>query len=144
MATLLGTQHYLRLAISWEGKVREMRTVTLFVGNNRLQLEQLGLGDARIQAEGAASDGHVTAVILKPVGTMAMVGLMLRGALGQLGDASGIERFVCHNLEVNPSRTFGRRRVKVAFDGEVTWMTSPLTIRVLPRPLWLLKAPRSG
>jgi hypothetical protein len=31
--------------------------------------------------------------------------------------------------------------VKVAFDGEVSWMTSPLAIRVLPKPLWLLKAP---
>jgi hypothetical protein len=33
--------------------------------------------------------------------------------------------------------------VKVAFDGEVEWMNSPLTIRVLPKPLWLLKGPRA-
>ena len=34
----------------------------------------------------------------------------------------------------------GRRKVKVAFDGEVAWMSSPLTVRVLPEPLWLLKS----
>jgi diacylglycerol kinase family enzyme len=140
MATLLRSQRRLKLSIEWERQQREVRTLTLFVGNNRLQLEQLGLGSSGEQSEGAASDGHVTAVILKPIGTLAMLGLMLRGALGQLGEASGIERFVCQSLVIKPSRLMGRRKVKVAFDGEVDWMRSPLTIRVLPQPLWLLKA----
>lgn len=140
MATLLRSQRRLKLSIEWEGQQREVRTLTLFVGNNRLQLEQLGLGSIGEQSEGAATDGHVTAVILKPIGTLAMLGLMLRGALGQLGEASGIERFVCQSLVVKPPRLMGRRKVKVAFDGEVDWMRSPLTIRVLPQPLWLLKA----
>ncbi len=140
MATLLRAQRRLKLAMEWDGQVREVRTLTLFVGNNRLQLEQLGLTDAVTPAEGAQADGHVTAIILKPIGTLAMLGLMLRGALGQLGEASGIERFICHSLVVKPTRLLGRRRVKVAFDGEVAWMRSPLTIRVLPQPLWLLKS----
>jgi diacylglycerol kinase family enzyme len=140
MATLLRAQRRLKLSIEWEGQQREVRTLTLFVGNNRLQLEQLGLGTSGDQSEGAVADGHVTAVILKPVGTLAMLGLMLRGALGQLGEASGIERFVCQSLVIKPSRLMGRRKVKVAFDGEVDWMRAPLTIRVLPQPLWLLKA----
>ena len=140
MATLLRAQRRLKLTIEWEGQQREVRTLTLFVGNNRLQLEQLGLGASDGQSEGATSDGHVTAVILKPIGTLAMLGLMLRGAIGQLGEASGIERFVCQTLVIKPPRWMGRRKVKVAFDGEVDWMRSPLTIRVLPQPLWLLKA----
>ena len=139
MATLLRAQDYLRLAIESNGIRREMRTLTLFVGNNQLQLQQLGLSDTGQQQEGAAADGHITAVILKPVGTVAMLGLMLRGALGHLGDAASIEHFVCQKLVVSPSLAFGRRRVKVAFDGEVSWMISPLNIRVLPKPLWLLK-----
>ena len=80
-------------------------------------------------------------MILKPIGTVAMVGLVLRGALGQLGAAGGVEHFVCRKLVVEPTLTLGGRRVKVAFDGEVGWMRSPLTIRVLPKPLWLLKVP---
>jgi diacylglycerol kinase family enzyme len=140
MATLLRAQRRLKLSIEWDGQVREVRTLTLFVGNNRLQLEQLGLGASAEQSEGAATDGHVTAVILKPIGTLSMLGLMLRGALGQLGEASGIERFVCQSLLVKRTHMLGRRKVKVAFDGEVGWMGSPLTIRVLPEPLWLLKA----
>jgi hypothetical protein len=81
----------------------------------------------------------VTAVIIMPVGTPAMIGLVLRGALGQLGDAGGVEHVVCQKLFVEPTFMPGRRRMKVAFDGEVEWMRSPLAIRVLPRPLWLLK-----
>ncbi len=140
MATLLRAQRRLKLSIEWAGQQREVRTLTLFVGNNRLQLEQLGLGNAEQPSEGAAARSQITAVILKPIGTLAMLGLMLRGALGQLGEASGIERFACQSLVVKPSRLLGRRQVKVAFDGEVGWMRSPLTIRVLPQPLWLLKA----
>ena len=141
LSTLLRAQDSLRLSFEWEGKLRDVRTLTLFVGNNRLQLEQLGLGDPGAPAERGAADGHITAVILKPIGTMAMIGLVLRGALGQLGDAGGVEHFACHKLVVEPTLTLGRRRVKVAFDGEVEWMRSPLSIRVLPEPLWLLKVP---
>ena len=140
MSTLLRAQRHLKLGIEWEGKQRAVRTLTLFVGNNQLQLTQLGLEDEGAQAEGAASDGHITAVILKPIGTVAMLGLMLRGALGQLGDAEGVQRLVCESMVVSPSRMLGRRTIKVAFDGDVSWMNTPITLRVLPQPLWLLKA----
>lgn len=140
LATLLRAQDPLRLSIEWDGKVRKVRTLTLFVGNNRLQLDKLGLGDPNAPPDGGAANGHITAVILKPVGTLEMVSLLLRGAMGKLGDAGGVEHFVCQKLVVEPTLTLGRRRVKVAFDGEVEWMISPLTIRVLPKPLWLLKA----
>ncbi len=136
--TLLRAQRRLTLHVEWKQQTRDLRTLTLFVGNNQLQLEQLGLaGDATL-AEGP-TDGHVTAVILKPVGTLNMLGLILRGSLGRLGDASGVERVVCESLVVKPERLRSGRKMKVAFDGEVGWMSAPLTIRVLPEPLWLLK-----
>ena len=141
VATLLRAQDSLRLLIEWEGKQRNVRTLTLFVGNNRLQLEKLGLADPDAQDEGGAADGHITAVILRPIGTVAMVKLVVRGAMGKLGGAGGVEHFVCQKLVVEPTLTLGWRRVKVAFDGEVEWMRSPLAIRVLPKPLWLLKVP---
>ena len=141
MATLLRAQDPLRLWIEWDGKLSKVRTLTLFVGNNRLQLEKLGLGDPDAPAESDAANGHITAVILKPIGTVAMVKLLLRGAMGKLGEAGGVEHFACQKLVVAPTLTLGRRRVKVAFDGEVEWMLSPLAIRVLPKPLWLLKVP---
>ena len=144
VATLLRAQDSLRLLIEWDGKLSKVRTLMLFVGNNRVQLEQLGLGDPGAPAESNAADGHITAVILRPIGTVAMVKLVLRGAIGKLGDAGGVERFVFQKLVVEPTLSLGWRRVKVAFDGEVEWMRSPLTIRVLPKPLWLLKVLNSA
>lgn len=137
-ATLLRAQRRLKLRIDLDGFVRELRTLTLFVGNNRLQLEQLGVLVGE-RPDGAPDNGRVTAVVLKPIGTLAMLRLMLRGAMGSLGDDDGIERFEFQEMAVNPPRVMRLRRMKVAFDGEVARMKPPLTFRVLPAPLWLLK-----
>ncbi|MBC7918619.1 MAG: diacylglycerol kinase [Rhodoferax sp.] len=139
-ATLLRAQRKLRLTIEQGSTVREVRTLTLFVGNNRLQLEQIG-----VHAEGSTlrtSDaGHITAVMLRPIGTLDMVRLMLRGAMGTLGDAQSVEHFEFQRMLVRPTLAAGRRGVKVAFDGEVARMRAPLNFRVLAKPLFLLKPP---
>jgi diacylglycerol kinase family enzyme len=138
-ATLMRTPNRLKLSIELDGVKRELRTLTVFVGNNRLQLEQVGVAehDAGIQPTGG---GRVTAVVLKPIGTLGMLGLMLRGALGSLGEAEGIEHFEFEHMVVKPPRVMRLRRMKVAFDGEVTRMKPPLVFRVLPEPLYLLKS----
>jgi diacylglycerol kinase family enzyme len=140
-ATLLRAQRKLRLQIEQGGSVRDVRTLTLFVGNNRLQLEQLGLEPPRCTASGP--DGHMTAVMLRPVGTLAMLRLMLRGAMDTLGEAQSVERFEFEHMAVTPTLARGRRGVKVAFDGEVTTMRAPLDFRVLARPLYLLMPGRN-
>lgn len=134
LATLLREHRQLRLAIELGGTVRDVRTSTLFVGNNRLQLEQVG-----IAGQQALERGRVAAVMLKPVGIGAMLGLALRGALGTLGDAERVESFHFQRMTVTPSLPLGTRRVKVAADGEVMWLRTPLEFRVSPRPLYLLK-----
>jgi diacylglycerol kinase family enzyme len=37
---------------------------------------------------------------------------------------------------------FVRRRIKVAMDGEILWLRTPLEFRVAPRPLYLIKPVR--
>ncbi len=139
--TLLRAQRQLRLHIEQGASVRDVRALTLFVGNNRLQLEQFGVQPAG-PAEGRADNGRVTAVMLRPVGTLTMVGLMLRGAMGTLGEAQSVDHFEFDNMTVAPTLRQGRRGVKVAFDGEVTTMRAPLHFRVLAKPLYLLRRPR--
>ena len=119
-----------------------MRTLTLFVGNNRLQLEQLGV-QPQLQAESgpvrAPDEGRITAVMVRPIGTLSMIRLMLHGAMGTLGEAQSVEHFEFDHMVVRPTLASGRREVKVAFDGEVTRMRAPLDFRVLAKPLYLLK-----
>ena len=44
-------------------------------------------------------------------------------------------------MVVRPRLAPGRKEVVVAFDGEVARMRTPIDIRVLDRPLYLLQAP---
>ena len=140
-ATLLRAQRKLRVHIEMGGTVRDVQTLTLFVGNNRLQLQQLG-AEPEDTVAGTPGDGSMAAVMLRPIGTLPMIGLMLHGAMGRLGEAAGVERFEFQHMVVNPTLTQGRRGVKVAFDGEVTTLRAPLDFRVLAQPLYLLAPPR--
>ena len=134
LVTLLGKHRQLRLRIELGASARDVTTPTLFVGNNRLQLERVGLREAR-----ALDEGCIAAVMLRPIGAPAMLWLLFRGAIGTLGEASTVESFKFHRMVVKPRLALGGRKVKVAFDGEVSWMRAPLVFRVSPRPLYLLK-----
>jgi hypothetical protein len=46
-------------------------------------------------------------------------------------------------MVVKPTLAPGRIDVVVAFDGEVAHMRSPIDIRVLDKPLYLLQAPEA-
>ncbi len=144
--TLLRAQRRLRLKVELGGAVRELRTLTLFVGQNRLQLEQFGVAPdgSPVRAPKGAGAPSMTAVVLKPIGTLSMLGLMLRGALGTLGEADSVERFEFGQMTVSPSLPAGPRGVKVAFDGEVARLRSPLVFHLLERPLYLLAPPGVG
>ena len=134
LATLSRHHRRLRLRIEKGDSVRELRTPTLFVGNNRLQLEQTGFAESR-----ATEHGLLAAVAIKPVGTLAMLWLMLRGAVGRLGEAENVESFAFRRITVTPVGALGGRRLKVATDGEVAWMTGPLEFGVASEPLMLLR-----
>jgi len=142
-ATLLRAQRRLRLHIEMGDKVRDMQTLTLFVGNNRLQLQQFG-AEPDDTVAGTPGDGSMAALVLRPIGTLSMIGLMLHGAMGRLGEAAGVERFEFEHLVVRPTLPQGRSGVKVAFDGEVTMMRAPLDFHVLAKPLYLLKPQRDA
>lgn len=140
-ATLLRAQRRFRLHIEMGGMVRELEALTLFAGNNRLQLQQLG-AEPEDSLPGTPGDGSMAALVLRPIGTLSMFRLMLHGAMGRLGEAAGVERFEFEHLVVRPTLPLGRRGVKVAFDGEVTKMRAPLDFRVLTKPLYLLRPRR--
>ena len=134
LITMLGRHRHLRLRIELGANARDVLTPTLFVGNNRLQLEQVGLPEAA-----ALDEGCLAAVMLRPIGTVSMFWLLLRGTMGTLGEADTVESFKFHRMLVKPRLALSGRMVKVAFDGEVSWMRAPLEFRVSPKPLYLLK-----
>jgi diacylglycerol kinase family enzyme len=134
IATLLRNFRRLRMEIEVHGVTRKVRTLTLFVGNNALQMEQVGLPEAH-----AIDAGELAGMMLRPVSRLTLLWLLLRGTLGKLGEAEQVEHFSFKRLTVKRPHGFGARRVKVATDGEVTWLTLPLAFRVSPEPLLLLR-----
>ena len=134
LVTLLGAHRLLRLRIEDTTGDHIISTPTLFVGNNRLQLEQVGLAQAS-----ALDQGCLAAVMLQPIGSLAMLWLLLRGSFGTLGETDRVKSFPFHRMLVKPRLGWNRLRVKLAFDGEVSWMRPPLEFKVSPTPLYLIK-----
>lgn len=133
LATLLRGHRSLRLTLDAEGGQQRLRTPTLFVGNNALQLAQIGLPQAH-----AVQAGALAVVALRPVSRLALLGLALRGALGRLGEADQVIAFGSHTLSVRPGWPWDPRGVKVATDGEVRRLRAPLQFGVSAQPLHLI------
>lgn len=138
LLTFMRARRQLRLHIELGSGARDVAALTLFVGNNRLQLDQFGAQPADT-LPGAPGAGSIAAVMLRPVGTLAMLRLLVHGAMGTLGEAADVERFEFHHMVVRPGGLHAGGVVKVAFDGEVTRLRPPLDFRVLDQPLWLLQ-----
>ena len=137
LATIFQARGQLKLDIEMAGKTRVLRTPTLFIGNNHLQLSQVGI---HAEHADAVNQGGLAGIAVRPIGTLALFGLLVRGVIGRLGDADNIDTFSFHHLKVAMR---GKRRVKVATDGEVNWMTPPLVFQVADTPL-LLMVPASA
>ncbi|MBD8529805.1 MULTISPECIES: diacylglycerol kinase family protein [unclassified Massilia] len=135
LKTALGRHRPLRIRLELDGIMRKLRTPTLFVGNNRLQMEQVGLEPMGEALE----EGELAAIAPRPVGKLGMLGLLLRGALGRLGQAENVIAFSFKRLTVKHAALSPRKRIKVATDGEVTHMRMPLEFRVVEGRLLLLK-----
>ena len=133
VGSALREHRQLRLRIEHQGVAQNIRTPTLFVGNNRLQLEQIGIGEAPL-----LESGQLVALVLRPAGAVALFWLMLRGIAGQMGDARNVDTFGLQDMTVTPALRYGSKKMKVAIDGEVTWLAAPLRFRAAPKRLQLL------
>lgn len=130
LVTLFRAHRQLRLQLEIEGRPTQIRTPTLVVGNNALQLEQIGIGDPR-----DLERGKLVAMGPKPVGTWELYKLLALGLFSRLGEAENAFSFNFTRLVVNPQ---GTRRVKVAMDGEISYVQAPLVFTVAEDRLDLL------
>lgn len=133
--TLMRKHTMLALMVD-DGKARQqLRSTTLVVCNNPIQLARLGI-------EGAAQAGvsRLVAISLAPIGKLGWLRLIVKGALGTLGDAEEVTATSCTHLTAALERGYFRRRIRVAIDGEIVRLRLPLTFEVSPKPLQLRAA----
>jgi diacylglycerol kinase family enzyme len=125
------------IEVEIDGERRALSTQSLFVSNNALQLQQVGVPDAD-------AIGYALAVLmLRPVSKAGLFGLLLRGAFARLGEADSVINFPARELTVQPLVARRGRRLKVAVDGEIVFLSAPLVFRVAPQRLALL-VPRAA
>ncbi len=133
LRTLMREHRPLLVEVEHDSGREVIQTPSIFIGNNPLQLEQVGLAEAAdVQRR------KLTAVIVKPVGRFRLIALGLRGMLGQLGEAESVRNFAVRSMTVRPLSRRAPRAMKVAVDGEIFWSRPPLQFSVAPQPLMLM------
>ncbi len=136
VVTLARAHRQLHLQLDYAGQHRSLRTPTLVVCNNPLQLDHIGI-DPQLPEE---SD-HLIALASRPVGTLALYGLLVQGLLSRMGEADNV---ISIGFETMTAQLGSRPRlVKVAMDGEIFRMRTPLQFNIVPKALPLL-IPRSA
>lgn len=130
LRALLGNYPDLRLSLCEDGRTQTLRSTTLVVGDNRLQLQSIGIAQAE-----AVTRGALVGIMLPPLARWRMILAAIRGLFGHLGDVEKVDSFAFTQLDVALPR---RRHIKLAVDGEIIRLPLPLRFRVAPEPLRLL------
>jgi diacylglycerol kinase family enzyme len=118
-----------RLSISAEGLVEPYRSPCLFVGNNEYRLTLPSLGK-RERLDG----GELCLYVAKRQSRMALFWLACRSVVGRLDQSRDLRILNVRSAEISSRR----RRLLVAFDGEIDVMRPPLRYRTRPRALRVL------
>lgn len=137
LVTLFEWHWQLRLDAELDGAMRQLRTPSLFVCNNRIQLDRVVLDDDVVDQIG---HGRMAALLAHPLDAWAKLKLLGLALAGRLDQAREVDCFPLRSLTVT---TRSARKLKVATDGEVQWMQLPLRFTVSPQALWLM-VPAAG
>jgi len=123
----------IHLKLTTQTRSIKLETPSLFVANNSLQLENVGIAEAE-----KIEQGKLVAIVPRPLNKLAMVKLLFKGIFADLGNDKNILSFTFDKMTVRFARFFGSH-VKAAIDGEIIWLKTPIEISVAERALLLVK-----
>ena len=123
---LLQPPAFLNLRLTADGVPLSRRTPLLFVGANAAQLETFAIPGA-----GCIDRGRLAAYITRPLGALGLSRLAVRAFFRGLYGAQELEVVCAHELHVE----MRPRRIRVAIDGEIRVLATPLTFRWRSQPL---------
>lgn len=136
--TLAEWRWEMRLDAELDGELKSLRTPSVFVCNNSVQLRRLGIAEEVVEPVG---EGRLVAIVAHRLDLGAKLRLAWGAAFSRLGDAGEID---CYSLRSLGVTTRWARRLKVSTDGEVQWMQLPLRFTVSPQPLMLMLPERGS
>jgi diacylglycerol kinase family enzyme len=130
--SMLGRRPPLDVHVSADGREIVTRTHLVFIGNNEYSIDGLTIGTReRLDA------GELCLYLPREVGKGTLFWFALRALLGRLREADRFEATCVRELKIATAEP----RIKVAIDGEVVTMETPLLYRSRPGALTVI-APR--
>ena len=102
------------------------RTPFVFVGNNGYEIESFNIG-----ARKRLDAGHLSVYMTRRMGRLALLRIAIRGLIGGLSQEKDF--MSAETAEINIETR--RQRIRVAIDGEVQMMETPICYRIHPHAL---------
>lgn len=127
--TVLRRYPFMTVRLSTDEKEMVRRTPFIFVGNNEYEMESFNVG-----ARSCLDAGHLSLYTAHRTGRLGLLRFAFRALFGGLRDEKDFDAVCTREVFVETRRS----RLRVATDGEVTVMNTPLHYRVLPGALRVL------
>jgi diacylglycerol kinase family enzyme len=121
---------FLSIRLVVDGQRLARRTPFVFIGNNEYKMAGLAIG-ARPRLDG----GKLSLYVAQRPGRLGLLRFALRALLGKLGEERDFDVILADAMEIE---TRHNSRLRVATDGEVTVMRSPLHYRIRPGALTVI------
>jgi diacylglycerol kinase family enzyme len=130
-AALTALQRYpfLDVRVTAENQLLTHRTPFVFVGNNEYLMERLDIGRRE-----CLDAGHLSLYITKRTGRLGLARLAIRALFGRLRDDKDFLALRPIEATINTRSN----RARVALDGEVDILQTPLEYRIRPRALTVI------
>lgn len=132
--TVLKRYPFLSVRLSTDEKELARRSPFIFIGNNEYEMENFNIG-----SRACLDKGQLSLYIAHRTGRLGLVRLALRALFGDVRDEKDFDALCTKEIWIETRRP----RLRVATDGEVTIMQTPLHYRVRPGALRIL-VPEEG
>lgn len=123
---MFGRYPYLHVRLVVDGKDFTTSTPLVFIGNNDYELRGFDIG-----RRAKLDDGKLAIYIPHKVGRFGMIRLTIRALMGRLREADEFNAMEAREVVIETRR----KKLRVALDGEVIPMHSPLRYRICQKAL---------
>ena len=117
---------FLKVGIVVDGKLYLRKTPFVFVGNNQYEMDLYNIG-----RRPALDQGKLSIYFLHRGGRLGVIRLLFRTVTGRVKQWKDFEEVLAENVSIQTRR----KRIYVAFDGEVSVVKTPLKYTILPKAL---------
>jgi diacylglycerol kinase family enzyme len=135
LKSLMEWRLQLTLDTEMDGELAKLRTASVFLCNNRLQLQRVGIQEYVVEQVG---QGRMACLLVPSMRWWSKLRMLASAAFGKLGEDRAVQSFPLRSITVGSRNA---RRLKVATDGEVQFMELPVRFTVSPKALRVMLPP---